>query len=46
LHLSGMHHHGGPWFMAHTMAYLAVIAVILAEMVRAVSQVVYFRLGR
>jgi hypothetical protein len=42
----GSHHGDGPWFRVHTMAYIAVVAVILAEMVRAISQVVYFRLGR
>jgi hypothetical protein len=42
----GSHHDGGAWFRVHTMAYIAVIAVILAEMVRAISQIVYFRLGR
>jgi hypothetical protein len=40
------HMHNEPWFMAHTMAYIAVVAVILGEMARAVSQIVYFRLGR
>ena len=42
----GSHHDDGAWFRVHTMAYIAVVAVILAEMVRAVSQIVYFRLGR
>ena len=42
----GAHHDDGGWFRVHTMAYIAVVAVILAEMVRAISQIVYFRLGR
>ena len=36
----------GLYFRIHTMAYIAVVAVIAAELVRAVSQIVYFRLGR
>jgi hypothetical protein len=42
----GSHDDGGAWFRVHSMAYIAVVAVILAEMVRAISQIVYFRLGR
>lgn len=43
------HFHGdidGAWFRVHTMAYIAVVAIIVAEVVRAVSQIVHFRLGR
>jgi hypothetical protein len=43
------HLHGsdsGVWFRVHTMAYIAVVAIIVGEVVRAVSQIVYFRLGR
>ena len=36
----------GLFFRIHTMAYIAVVAIIVAEVVRAVSQIVYFRLGR
>jgi hypothetical protein len=36
----------GAWLRVHTMAYIAVVAVIAAELARAVSQIVYFRLGR
>ena len=36
----------GAWLRVHTMAYIAVVAIIVAELVRAVSQIIYFRLGR
>ena len=39
-------HADGLFFRIHTMAYIAVVAVIFAELVRAASQIVYFRLGR
>jgi hypothetical protein len=45
LHI-GYHHDSEPWFFVHTMAYIAVVAVIFAELVRAASQIIYFRLGR
>jgi hypothetical protein len=46
LHFGHHRHNEEPWFWVHTMAYIAVVAVIVAELVRAVSQIVYFRLGR